>query len=204
MLFSNSYLSISEPATALIKEKGSKFYAFAFPVKTETEFKNKYLEIKNKYPDATHHCFALVLNPDKSFQKSSDDGEPANTGGKPILRAILANNLTNIGIVVVRYFGGTMLGVPGLINSYNLSAMEAIKSSIKIEIIIELFYEINGDFKYESDMHRFVKKLEAKLINTEYTDDKILIRFSLPRSKANRINELREEFYFLNIIEKEN
>src|SRR5215212_6944984 len=95
---------------ALYKDKGSKFYAFVFPVFSEEDSKVRLNELKQKYPDASHHCFAWILHPDKSAQRASDAGEPANTAGKPILRQITANDLTNTLVVVVRYFGGTLLG----------------------------------------------------------------------------------------------
>ncbi len=200
MLFSNSYKTILQPVEALFKDRGSKFYAYAFPVRNEHDFKNELKKIKSNTPDATHHCYALILHPDKSFQKSNDDGEPSNTAGKPILRAILAHDLTNIAIVVVRYFGGTMLGVPGLIQAYHQACNEALKLAQSIEILIEDNYQLRCEFSHESEAHRFVKKLGAKIITSSYDID-IKINFSIARSKKNTLKELQEEFYHLEIID---
>lgn len=198
MLFSTSYRTIQEPTEFLFKEKGSKFFAFAFHVNHEDDFKKQMVLLKARYPDATHHCYALVLNPDKSFQKSSDDGEPSNTAGKPILRAILSADLTNIGIVVVRYFGGTMLGVPGLITAYHQSAAEALKLAQVIELQIEDQYQLSCEFPKEGEAHRFLKLLDAKIQSTNYTSE-LQIVFIISRSKESKLLELKEKFYFLQI-----
>ena len=154
--------------------------------------------MKARYPDATHHCYALVLNPDKSFQKSSDDGEPSNTAGKPILRAILSADLTNTGIIVVRYFGGTMLGVPGLITAYNQSAVEALKLVPVIELQIEDQYRLSCEFTKEGEAHRFLKLLDAKIQSTNYTLE-LQIIFSISRSKEAKLVELKDKFYLLQV-----
>lgn len=198
MLFSTSFKTITESTEVLFKEKGSKFFAFAFHLNQEEDFKQQLNLLKARFPDATHHCYALVMNPDKSYQKSSDDGEPSNTAGKPILRAILSADLTNVGIVVVRYFGGTMLGVPGLISAYHQSAAEALKLAKVIELQIEDKYILGCDFSKEGEAHRFLKLLDAKIQSANYTDD-LKINFSIARSKESKLKELKESFYFLNI-----
>ncbi len=200
MLFNHSYKTIKEETTFLYKDKGSKFFGFAFPLITEDDFKTRLQNIKKKYPDATHHCYALILNPDKSFQKSNDDGEPANTAGKPILRAILSSDLTNVGVVVVRYFGGTMLGVPGLIHAYNTTAAETLKLAEIVEVQIEDSYELQCEFPKEGEAHRFLKMLEAKIISVNHKDD-LCIHFALPRAQTQKLRELKEKFYSLKIIE---
>ena len=198
MLFSTSYRTIQESSEFLFKEKGSKFYAFAFPINNEDEFKKQLVLLKARYPDATHHCYALVLNPDKSFQKSSDDGEPSNTAGKPILRAILSADLTNTGIIVVRYFGGTLLGVPGLITAYNQSAVEALKLVPVIELQIEDQYRLSCEFTKEGEAHRFLKLLDAKIQSTNYTSE-LQIIFSISPSKEAKLVELKDKFYLLQV-----
>ncbi len=198
MLFSQGYRTITDATETLFKEKGSKFFAFAIPVKSEDDFKHALQEIKDKYPDATHHCYALVMHPDKSFQKSSDDGEPSNTAGKPILRAIISNDITNIAVIVVRYFGGTMLGVPGLISAYNKSALEALKKATIQDIEIEDLYRLECSFIHESDAHRFIKKLEAKVTASSY-EENLILEFLLTRAKFDRIKTLQGDFYFLKI-----
>ncbi|MCX6185375.1 MAG: YigZ family protein [Bacteroidetes bacterium] len=121
MLFSNSYKTIFSEVNAEYKDKGSRFITFVYHINNEIEAKEKINFLKKEHPSANHHCWALVLGNDKEFQKSSDDREPNNTAGKPILRAIVAKELTFVLVVVVRYFGGKLLGVPGLINAYGTS-----------------------------------------------------------------------------------
>ncbi len=123
------YKTIEEASTGIYKEKGSKFLAFAYPVATEYEVKDILDGLKKEYYDARHHCYAYVLGADKDKFRANDDGEPSSTGGKPILGQILSNDLTNIFIVVVRYFGGTKLGVSGLINAYRSAASDAINNA---------------------------------------------------------------------------
>ena len=117
MLFSDEYKEPSAPAEATLRERGSRFLAFAYPVQDEATLKSLLQSVKLQFPDATHHCYAVVMHPDKSYQRSNDDGEPSNTAGRPILRMILSKDLTNVLVVVVRYFGGTQLGIPGLIKA---------------------------------------------------------------------------------------
>ena len=127
MLFDNHYNTIKNNARTEFKDRGSSFFGYAFKIKTKAEFDNWLKKVKQKYPDATHHCWAYMLHPDKSESHSSDDGEPANSAGKPILRAIQSKELTQIGIVVVRYYGGVNLGIPGLINAYGNAANYGIE-----------------------------------------------------------------------------
>ena len=112
-----SYLTISAPATANLREKGSKFFAFAYPVQDETEIRDQIERLRKEYFDATHHCFAWILNPEGSKYRANDDGEPGHSAGDPILGQIRSRGLTNTLVVVVRYYGGTNLGVSGLITA---------------------------------------------------------------------------------------
>ena len=115
---SDSYLTIAAPAEAIYKEKSSKFLAYAYPVRTEDEIRELLDALRKRYYDATHHCYAWRLGPQGEQFRSNDDGEPSGTAGKPILGQLLSNSLTNCLIVVVRYFGGTKLGVSGLISAF--------------------------------------------------------------------------------------
>lgn len=121
MLFSDTYLTIEKKAEALYKDKGSKFLTFAFHVENDQQIKDALTQLKKEHPSANHHCYAYRLGADKLNFRANDDGEPSNTAGKPILGQIQSNDLTNILIVVVRYFGGTLLGVGGLISAYRNS-----------------------------------------------------------------------------------
>ena len=128
-----SYLTLAHASEGLFKEKGSKFLAFAYPVKSEQEIKEILDSLRKKYYDARHHCYAYILGKDMDIFRANDDGEPNHSAGDPILGQIRSNSLTNTLIVVVRYFGGTKLGVGGLINAYRTAAAEAIANNLIIE-----------------------------------------------------------------------
>ena len=122
------YTTLEKSGTAEFRERGSKFIGYAFPVQTAEQFKADLLDIKKEHPKANHHCFAYRLGLDGNNFRVNDDGEPSGTAGKPILGQIDSKELTNVGIVVVRYFGGTLLGVPGLINAWVWSARALINT----------------------------------------------------------------------------
>jgi uncharacterized YigZ family protein len=164
MLFSDSYITITEKAQLLYKSKGSKFFAFAYPIQKESEIKAIIAELKMQYPDATHHCYAYVLGMDKSAFRANDDGEPSGTAGKPILRQIQKMELTNTLVVVVRYFGGTLLGVNGLIEAYGESAAEVLKiCPVKTHEITEK-YVLSCDFGEEKDIYRVCKQFQLQTV----------------------------------------
>ncbi len=129
----DSYLTIEKNTEGLFKDKGSKFLAFAYPVEEEEEIKEYIQALKKEHYSARHHCYAWRLGAEKTHFRANDDGEPSSTAGKPILGQIQKNDLTNILIVVVRYFGGTLLGVSGLINAYRGAAADVINNSIIVE-----------------------------------------------------------------------
>ena len=186
MLSSDKYKEIKSNTTGIYKEKGSKFIAYTFPVYSEGEVKEKLEEVKKLEHSARHHCYAYVLNPDKSAQRANDDGEPSSTAGKPILRQIQSNDLTNILIIVVRYFGGVKLGVPGLIRSYKTAASDAISKSTIITKTIKEYYQV--DFKYPqmNDIMRIVKENDLEIVNTDFQINCNLI-FAAQKSKAKSI-----------------
>ena len=164
MLFSDKYKEIKSSVTGIHKQKGSKFISYAFPVYSEEQAKEKIRLIKRKEPSANHYCFAYVLHPDKSLKKVNDDGEPNSTAGKPILNHILKKDLTNIIIIVVRYFGGTKLGIPGLIKAYKNAAEKAISETIINLKTIKDYYKI--EFKYEqtNNIIQIIKRHNLEII----------------------------------------
>lgn len=157
---SDCYLSISEPSSGIYKDKGSKFLAFAYPVRCETEIKDIISRIKKEYYDARHHCYAYRLGYKGDIWRFNDDGEPSSTAGKPIYGQLLSNRLSDILVVVVRYFGGIKLGVPGLIKAYKSAAQDAIAQAQIIEktatenITFRFYYEnMNSVMKILKDMN---------------------------------------------------
>jgi len=129
MEIKDTYYTIKKESQGFFKDKGSKFFSFAFPVNTEEEIKQQQQFLRKKYHDARHHVYAWRLGIDEDNYRYSDDGEPANSSGPPILGQIRSYNLSDILIVVIRYFGGTKLGIPGLINAYKTAAKDAIENT---------------------------------------------------------------------------
>src|SRR4051794_20287173 len=127
MLFEDTYLTIEKLVDGLFRDRGSKFLAFAYPINSENDIKPILAQLKAEHPKANHHCWAMRLGIDRSVFRVNDDGEPSGTAGRPILNTLLSKNITNVLVIVVRYFGGTLLGVPGLINAYKTATEEALK-----------------------------------------------------------------------------
>ncbi len=162
MLFDDRYRTIAGPAQAEFKDRGSRFIAFAFPVHTEEDARNILKELRKEHHAAAHHCWALVLGPSKEFKKSNDDREPANSAGKPILRAILSLNLTYVLVVVVRYFGGKLLGVPGLIHAYGTASEVALNSATIAEKIMTEKYMLACSYEERNEAFRILKQFGVK------------------------------------------
>lgn len=137
-----SYQTVKDPSTGLFKDKGSKFFACLFPVTSEKQIKDLLLRIRREKYDARHHCYAWRLGPDKNRFRANDDGEPSGTAGKPILGQIMKFDLTDILIIVVRYFGGTLLGTGGLINAYRTASADAIGNSTIITKTVDQVFDI--------------------------------------------------------------
>lgn len=194
MLFSDSYYSINASAQAIYKDKGSKFLAFAFPVSSEAEIKAHLQQLRKEHPSASHYCYAWILGPDKAAFRANDDGEPANTAGKPILSQIQSKDLTNIVVIVVRYFGGTLLGVGGLIQAYKQAAAEVLNKVAVEENFI--FFEYNVEFGFEtiSPVMRLLKENEAKIILSTYEDTNTIV-FRVKKMYADALEHAFRDLY---------
>ncbi|MBP5210389.1 MAG: YigZ family protein [Bacteroidales bacterium] len=154
---SDCYKSISSPSSGVYKDKGSKFLSFAFPVDSEERVKELIAAKKSEYFDARHHCYAYRLGLDGATWRMNDDGEPSSTAGKPILGQILSNELSDILIVVVRYFGGTLLGTSGLIQAYKGAAADAIANASIVEKIAARQVELVFDYIQMNDIMKILK-----------------------------------------------
>ena len=154
----DTYLTIQTASTGLYKEKGSKFIAFAYPVESEDEIKQHISQIRKKYFDARHHCYAYALGYNREAFRMNDDGEPSSTGGKPIYGQIVSNNLTNVLVIVIRYFGGVKLGISGLIQAYRSAAAESLSSAVVIEKIIEDNYVLTFDYQAMNPVMKILKE----------------------------------------------
>jgi len=188
MLFSDTYLTIEKRTESIFKDKGSKFLAFVYPVENDQQIKEILNQLKKEHHTANHHCYAYRLGADKMNYRANDDGEPSNTAGKPILGQIQSNDLTNILIVVVRYFGGTLLGVSGLINAYKNSASDVIKVSTIIEKQILFNYTIQFYFEHLNDVMKLLKQLDCKIINQQF-DNNCEISFSIRKANSEQCEE---------------
>ncbi len=162
------YKTIKSRAEGVYKEKGSKFIALAFPVETEKEAKGLLFVIKKEYHDARHHCYAFRLGPEKEFFRSSDDGEPSGTAGKPILNQIFSAGLFNVLVVVVRYFGGTKLGVPGLIRAYKTATREALGNANLITLSVMRQLELSFDYLLMNRVMRVIKEEKPRVVKQDF------------------------------------
>ena len=193
-MFEDSYKVVTTPGEGLYKEKGSKFFAEAFPVHSEAEVKAKVAEIKKKYFDAKHHCYAFIIGPDKSCYRSSDDGEPSGTAGKPILNQILSKDLTNVCVVVTRYFGGQLLGVPGLINAYKTSAREALDNCGVMEKTVDEVYSVSFGYPLLNEVMRILKEENLEQRNTKFELD-CYLEIAVRKSISNKIVDKLDRIY---------
>jgi len=184
----DTYKTIESPAEGLYKEQGSKFLAFAYPVDT-TEAVKLLVEAKRKeFHDARHVCYAYMLGPERTEFRSNDDGEPSGTAGRPILGQINSNQLSNILIIVVRYFGGILLGTSGLITAYKAAAAEAITASIIVDCLIESNYVINFTYEQMNAVMRVMKENQLNIVSQEQALECKLI-FSVRQSLESLVCE---------------
>jgi len=192
------FFTIDEPALGELKDKGSKFKAYLFPVKSEESFKKQLNFIKEQEPNARHHCWAFALGEGADFQKSNDDGEPRNTAGAPILRALVSSGLSNIACVVVRYFGGTKLGVPGLIAAYGGSAELAIGNASRVKKIISEVLTLSASYEHMALVERMIKIYGADVVEREQKES-VTYTLSIRRSLMDEILNYVKENHHITI-----
>lgn len=161
------YYTIEKPSQAEFKDRGSRFLAFAFPIQTVDDFKKGLKTLREEHPKAAHHCSAYRLGTDGTAFRASDDGEPSGSAGKPILGQLDSKGLTNTAVVVVRYFGGTLLGVPGLINAYKTATSLALQLTPIVEKPVRLTYEIQFEYNLMNEIMIFVKRYHCEVLENE-------------------------------------
>jgi uncharacterized YigZ family protein len=181
-LLPDHYNTIEKSAIAEYKDRGSKFIAYAFPIADVNEFKEKLTAIKKEHPKASHHCFAYRLGTDGNNFRSSDDGEPSGTAGKPILGQIDSKQLSNILIIVVRYFGGTLLGVTGLINAYKTATSLALDSTLSVQRPVFVNYHLQFDYTIMNEVMRIIKQFDCIVLKQEQQLF-CIIEIGIPRYK---------------------
>ncbi len=165
-----SYRTVVGQSTGQYKEKGSKFLAFCYPVSSEEEISAHLVALRREYYDARHHCYAWILGEDKQRHRANDDGEPNHSAGDPILGQIRSKGLTNILIVVVRYFGGVKLGVGGLISAYKSAAEEALNTAIIEEKMITATLKLFYPYESTSEIMRVVKEFDLKILEQTFQE----------------------------------
>ena len=188
MTQNDTYNMLATRGDGLYKEKGSKFIAEAFTVMSEDEAKTAIAEIKKKYYDARHHCYAYMIGPEKKVFRSSDDGEPSGTAGKPILNQILSKDVTNVCVVVTRYFGGIKLGTSGLINAYKTAARESLDNAQIVEKTINEIYSLEFAYPLMNEVMRIMKEENLDQQNQRFELD-CYLEFSTRKNDASRIAE---------------
>lgn len=197
----DTYLTISETSEAIYTEKRSKFIAIALPVRTIDEIKEHIDFFQKKYYDARHVCYAYMLGAERKDFRANDNGEPSGTAGKPILGQINSNMLTDILIVVVRYFGGIKLGTSGLIVAYKAAAAEAIAQAEVIEKTVDEKVEFIFEYPFMNDVMRIVKEEEPEILNQQYDMDCIMA-LQIRKSLMPKLRARLEKVETLRFIEK--
>jgi uncharacterized YigZ family protein len=187
------YRTIATPSEGIFKSKGSRFLAFAYPVKDLVEIKDHIHELKNIYHDARHHCYAYVLGTKAIQYRAYDDREPSGTAGKPILTQIHSLNLTFILVIVVRYFGGTLLGTAGLIEAYKTAAHEALSNSIIINKTENQTFSIKFEYEMMNELLHIIKEEKVEVTSKEFVKSgtlQLAIRQSRAKAFVNRLKQL--------------
>jgi uncharacterized YigZ family protein len=192
-----SYTTIkTEVRDILLKEKGSKFIGFAFPINNEKELKTALEGLKIEHPKATHHCYAFRIGINGENYRANDDGEPSGSAGLPIYNQLLAHNLTNILVVIIRYYGGTKLGVSGLVKAYKESTKMTLEEAEIITKELETELEIHFKFSQQNVIFSLLNKFNAKVLDFDAQEDcKITAKLNL--SEKEKISEILSEIQYI-------
>ena len=186
MLFEDIYFTIEAKSESIFRDRGSKFQGYAYPVTSDQDIKSIIAGLKKEHPKANHHCWAMRWSTDRSVFKLNDDGEPSGTAGRPILNTLLSKNVTNIAVVVVRYFGGTLLGVPGLINAYKSATELALAEAKIIEKTVNDVYTIAFDYLQMNEVMRIVKDDNLQLLEQAF-DNSCSIKISVRKMQVEQV-----------------
>jgi uncharacterized YigZ family protein len=189
----DAYLTLAAPSTGEFRDRGSKFLAYAWPIRSEMDAQQHLESLKKLHPKARHHCYAYRLGLDKNNFRANDDGEPSGTAGKPILGQIDSFGLTNVFVVVVRYFGGTLLGTSGLINAYRQSTQDALQNAKIEERIVEDTFRLTFPYAIMPDVMNAVKKLEINVLKQTFEEDAQL-EIAIRKSEVERIFTLLKAY----------
>jgi len=189
----DTFKSISKPSTGIYKELGSKFLSFAYPINSEDEIKDILSSIHKRYFDARHHCYAYRIGKEGEIWRANDDGEPSSTGGKPILGQLLSNELSDVLVIVVRYFGGTKLGVPGLIRAYRSAAADAIANSEIIDKTLMRELVISFDYIQMNDILKKTRDLQAEIVEQQF-DNLCQLKLRIREGNLSKFCEIMTDY----------
>lgn len=184
----DSYYTISKVGESIFRDRGSRFIGRSYPVENEEDVKEILQNLRKEFYDARHHCYAYILGVDKETYRVNDDGEPSGSAGKPIYGQLLSTNISNALVVVIRYFGGTKLGVPGLINAYKTAAREAIDISEITEKSIDYTFKAHFEYASMNTIMNFIKEENLKVVYTQF-ELKCEIHFLVNRAQEKRLAE---------------
>lgn len=203
MIVSDTYKTISTASdVVLLKEKGSKFYGYVFPVSTDDDIKACLDQLRKVHPGAVHHCYAYQIGTDKIRFRANDDGEPANTAGMPIYGQIQSFGVTNVLVVVVRFFGGIKLGVGGLIAAYRTTAQMALENSEIVEKTIDIVFTIEFDYKNINKVMRVIKEKNLRII-AQKMDHNCVIEVATRKKNATLIFDIFTQMFEIKIKQNE-
>ncbi len=200
MLFDDSYKTIVTPIEGFFRDRGSKFLAFGYPIQNEEDVKKRLTTLREIHPKANHHCYAYRLGLDRTHFRANDDGEPSGSAGKPIFNTLYAHDVTNILVVVVRYFGGTLLGVPGLINAYKVATEEALSQAQIVTKHVRDVYTLTYPYEQMNEVMKVIKAFDLMPQKQQFNNEcslQIEIRKTLLNQvlgKLEKIEALRLDF----------
>lgn len=201
VILNDTFLTISDISEGLYKEKGSKFLAFAIPVTDVEEVKEHISDFRKMYHDARHVCYAYMLGSEAKEFRANDDGEPSGTAGRPILGIIQSNNLTNVLIVVVRYFGGTKLGTSGLINAYKEASADAVQNNQIVEKTVDEMVKIRFEYPFMNDVMRIVKEESPTIVEQSFDMD-CFMSLQIRKRDMPKLRSRLEKVESLDVIEE--
>lgn len=198
----DTYQTIESIATGLYKEKGSKFISYAHPATNEFQIRQILGEIKKEHFTARHHCYAWRLGPESILFRANDDGEPSSTAGKPILGQIVSRELTDLIVIVVRYFGGTLLGTSGLINAYKTAAADALSKAQIITKKIEINYRLSFAYELTTQVMNLIKSENLHLISSDFNNE-VCLTVAVCKSETSQIENMMRKMFGLSFIKIE-
>ncbi len=192
------YFTIEKDSFAEYRDRGSKFMAYAFPMLQTDTFKSRLQDLKKEHPKAVHHCFAWRLGWDGNQFRVSDDGEPSGTAGKPILGQLDSKQLTDTGVIVVRYFGGTLLGVPGLIQAYKSAASMALQLVPSIQKSVEILYSLQFDYTRLNEVMTIIKQSGCSVVGQEMQLF-CLLQIGIPKARLEEVLHKLKDIHTLEV-----